>query len=137
MLLDAHGARDQVRWSPGIWVSESKPYLSRNLDILVPFLKRSSQFKYFSDPQIQDPAAVPDEPFRPGDMIFFGLTKDLGTSKFRLCHSAIVSEVDARTGMPLKVITCIVPRVIEFRLDDSYDRWVILGHARPNFEAEE
>ncbi len=137
MLLDAHGARDQVRWSTGIWVSESKPYLSRNLDILVPFLKKSPQFKYFSEPEIHDPAAVPNEPFRPGDMIFFGLTKDLGTSKFHLCHSAIVSEVDTKTGMPLKVITCIVPRVIEFRLDDSYDRWVILGHARPNYEAEE
>ncbi|MBI4872957.1 MAG: SH3 domain-containing protein [Candidatus Riflebacteria bacterium] len=135
MILDSAGLKDQVRWSMGVWVSRSKPYYSRNLDILVPFLKRSPMFKYFPEPELRSPDATPSEPFRPGDMIFFGLTKDLGTSKFHLCHSAIVSEVDSQTGMPLTVITCVVPRVIEFRLDNSYDRWTILGHARPNFES--
>lgn len=137
MLLDSHGIKDQVQWSPGIWVSKAKPYFSRNLDILVPYLQKSPMFKYFSEPKLRSPASVPNEPFRPGDMIFFGLTKDLGTSKFRLCHSGIVSDVDRDTGMPLTIITAVVPRVMEFRLDNSYDRFTILGHARPNFEGGE
>ncbi|MBI4867090.1 MAG: SH3 domain-containing protein [Candidatus Wallbacteria bacterium] len=135
-LLDAHGIKDQVRWSTGIWVSKSKPYYSRNLDIMVPFLKKSPAYRYFPENQINSPTARPNEPFLPGDMIFFGLTGELGTPKFRLCHSGIVTEVDPETGMPLYIITAVVPRVMEFRLDNSYDRFTILGHARPNYEAE-
>lgn len=132
-LLDHHRIprEDRIQWSPGIWVSRRKPYLSRNLGYLVPFLKRSKNWRYFSEPKLDSPDDRPREPFRPGDMVFFGLTEDLGTRKFRLCHSGIVSTVDPDTGMPLRMITAVVPRVMDFQLDNSYDRFIILGHARP------
>jgi hypothetical protein len=132
MLLERAGDTDLLRWSPGIWVSKIKPYYTRNIWSAVALLSRSPHFLYFKEPNIADARAKPVERFFPGDMIFFGRTQERNLSNFRIRHSAIVGQVDPKTGLPLTIITCIVPRVMEFGLERNYDRFTIMSHARPN-----
>ncbi|MBI4866721.1 MAG: hypothetical protein HY816_07190 [Candidatus Wallbacteria bacterium] len=106
------------------------PFVSRRVRNVVTFTKNSPDFQYFPEPQIHSPTTFPRERARPGDVLFFGLTKDLGTRKFKLQHSGICVSVDPSTGLPGWMITAVVPRVQFFDLARGYERFTYCGHAR-------
>ncbi len=106
------------------------PYFTRRVRNLLAHIRGSPEFEYFREPRIASRDAAPGEPARPGDLLFFGLRRDLGTFRFAIKHSGICVSVDPETGLPGWIITGIVPRARFFDLRRGYDRFIYCGHAR-------
>ncbi|MBI3892176.1 MAG: hypothetical protein HY303_11675 [Candidatus Wallbacteria bacterium] len=104
--------------------------LARRVRNVVAFTRVSPDFRYFPEPEVHDPTTFPRERARPGDLLFFGLTKDLGKRKFKIQHSGICVSVNPQTGLPVWIITAVVPRVQFLNLEKGYHRFTYCGHAR-------
>ncbi len=112
----------------------SDPYLARRVPNVIRFLASDPRFYYFPEPNLRTVDARPRTQFLPGDVIFFGHTDELGTSKFGPNHSGIVTEIDPETGMPTQVVSMRTSGAKEEYVDQDFlSQFVILGHARPKF----
>jgi hypothetical protein len=105
-------------------------FLTRRVRNVIAFTKNSPDFRYFPEPKIHSPTTWPSERARPGDLLFFGLTKDLGRPKFQVQHSGICVSVHPQTGQPVWMVTAVVPRVQFFNLQKGFGRFTYCGHAR-------
>lgn len=105
-------------------------FLTRRVRNVIAFVRNSPDFRYFPEAKIHDPTTWPSERARPGDLLFFGLSKDLDRPRFQVQHSGVCVSVHPRTGLPVWMVTAVVPRVQFFNLQKGFGRFTYCGHAR-------
>lgn len=84
--------------------------------------------------QYRNPAFVPEEAFRPGDVVFFGHYGDRdGLGPWHAKHAGIVATVDGR-GLPVRIYNMRVSEGLVDRYDGELDQTRTIAGERVHFE---